>query len=144
MPSLLVGTRIGFLFVLRAVWKHLAVPFAMHNQKVLAVLIGLLEDLSGEGGLNGDDDDAEDDDDDDAQDQALEIVDTHDVDDAAGASNSRIQKQLRRIAILCAKDAIKCVLDFSATKFFLFDLLPQVLQCPIFGAKFAVVYRLQK
>ena len=90
----------------------------MHNQKVLAVLIGLLEDLGGEGGLNGDDDDAEDDDDDDAQDQALEIVDTHDVDDAAGASNPRIQKQLRRIAILCAKDAIKCVLDFSATNSF--------------------------
>lgn len=90
----------------------------MHNQKVLAVLISLLEDLGGEGGLGGDDDDGEDDEDDDAQDQALEIVDTHDVDDAAGASNPRIQKQLRRIAILCAKDAIKCVLDFLVTNSF--------------------------
>jgi hypothetical protein len=104
-----IGTRIGFLFVLRAVWQHLAVPFAIHNHRVLAVVIGLMEDLGGQGGLVGDDDaDAEDGVDDDAEDGTLEIIET----DYAGAaacdtSNPRIQKQLRRIAILCAKDAIK-------------------------------------
>lgn len=82
----------------------------MHNQKVLAVLIGLLEDLGGQGGLVGNDDDEDDADADaDAQDGALE-TDASDANHAAGtadASNPRIQKQLRRIAILCAKDAIK-------------------------------------
>jgi hypothetical protein len=105
------GTRIGFLFVLRAVWQHLAVPFGIHNQKVLAVLIGLLEDLGGQGGLVGDDDDDDDAEADvDAQDAVLETIDAPDADHAAGvadASNPRVQKQLRRIAILCAKDAIK-------------------------------------
>ncbi len=97
----------------------------MHNQKVLAVLIGLLEDLGGQGVLGGDDDE-EDDDNDDAQDNPLDIIEADD-DDAAGSSNPRIQKQLRRIAILCAKDAIKCVPDFW-NEFFLIIVLLQVLQ----------------
>jgi hypothetical protein len=98
--------------VLRAVWQHLAVPFGMHNQKVLAVLIGLLEDLGGQGALVGDDDDDDvvADDDADVQGTGLETIDTPDVNQVGGTadtSNPRIQKQLRRIAILCAKDAIK-------------------------------------
>jgi hypothetical protein len=107
--SCATGTRIGFLFVLRAVWQHLAVPFAMHNQKILAVLIGILEDLAGQGGFAGDDEEI----DDDANlDAAVDAFDVPDVDDAAGendAANPRVQKQLRRIAILAAKDAIKSV-----------------------------------
>jgi hypothetical protein len=102
--------------VLRAVWQHLAVPFAMHNQKVLAVLIGLLEDLNGQGGLVGD----EDDDDNDALDADIEAADAPEIDDTArvaGASNPRVQKQLRRMAILCAKDAIKCALFSSSVMF---------------------------
>ncbi len=113
--------------MLRAVWKHLAVPFAMHNQKVLAVLIGLLEDLGGQGVLGGDDDEEEEDDNDDAQDNTLEIIEADDVDGAAASSNPRIQKQLRRIAILCAKDAIKYVPDFL-NEFSLIIVLLQVLQ----------------
>ncbi len=108
---MLLGTRIGFLFVLRAVWQHLAVPFALHNQKVLAVLIGILEDLGGQGGLVGDEDDDDDVDDHDAQDNATSAVEEPDHDHALGpadATNPRVQKQLRRMAILCAKDAIKC------------------------------------
>ncbi len=104
----LAGTRIGFLFVLRAVWQHLAVPFASHNQKVLAVLIGLLEDLGGQGGLVGDDDEV--DDDNDNQDVGIETIEALGTDDAqcaADSTNPRVQKQLRRMAILCAKDAIK-------------------------------------
>ena len=122
------GTRVGFLFVLRAVWQHLAVPFAMHNQRVLAVLIGLLEDLGGQGGLVGDDDvdDADDDADadHDGQDAALEAVEVPDVDlPTAGTDvpNPRTQKQLRRLAILCAKDAVKCGL-FSTFFFFFVSL----------------------
>ncbi len=89
-------------------WQHLAVPFASHNQKVLAVLIGLLEDLGGQGGLVGDDDDG--DDDNDNQDVGIEIAEAPDAEDAQGiadSTNPRVQKQLRRMAILCAKDAIK-------------------------------------
>ncbi len=89
--------------MLRAVWQHLAVPFAMHNQKLLAVLIGLLEDLNGQGGLVGD----EDDDDNDAPDADIEEADAPDTARVADNSNPRVQKQLRRMAILCAKDAIK-------------------------------------
>ena len=89
--------------MLRAVWQHLAVPFAMHNQKLLAVLIGLLEDLNGQGGLVGD----EDDDDNDAPDADIEEADVPDTARVADNSNPRVQKQLRRMAILCAKDAIK-------------------------------------
>ena len=33
------GTRVGFLFVLRAVWQHLAVPFAMHNRRCVWVCV---------------------------------------------------------------------------------------------------------
>lgn len=92
-------------------WQHLAVPFALHNQKVLAVLIGILEDLGGQGGLVGHEDGDDDGDDHDVQDTVTAAVEEPDHDDGLGladATNPRVQKQLRRMAILCAKDAIKC------------------------------------